>query len=58
MQRDRVSKSKLKKLIKICGHPDDFCWENIVGASGTEESIRRMKEYIRCVNKIFVSKKK
>lgn len=40
-----------KKILKICGTPEDFTFDYINGAS-QEADIRRMKEYVKCVNKV------
>jgi len=45
-------KIRLKnKIIKTCGTPEDFTFEYINGASVVSD-INRMKEYVKCVNKV------
>jgi len=46
-----MDKRLLKKIIKTCREPEDFCFEYINGAS-IESDIRRMKEYVACVKKV------
>ena len=46
-----------KKICRECGTPTDFCWEYIEDVS-LDADIRRMKEYVRCVNKIEEKNKK
>jgi len=41
----------IKKIIKECKSPEDFCFTYINGAS-QEADIRRMKEYVRCVRHV------
>jgi len=41
----------LNKIIKQCGTPEDFVFEYINGAS-VESDICRMREYVRCINRI------
>lgn len=52
-----MKKSVLNKIVKTCGTPEHFTFEYINGAS-TESDIRRMKEYVKCVNKITQVTKK
>ncbi len=46
-----MHKRLLKKITKKCGTPADFCFEYVEDIS-IESDIRRMKEYVRCVNKV------
>ena len=46
-----MNKKLLKKIIKVCNSPEIYCFDYIDGAS-VESDIRRMKEYVSCVNKI------
>ena len=46
-----MKKVLLKKILKVCGTPEDFCFDYINGAS-QEADIRRMKEYVACVRKV------
>ena len=46
-----MNKHLLKKIVKVCGTAEDFVCDYVIG-SGWEEGIRRMKEYVRCVNKV------
>lgn len=46
------SNSLIKKIVKECGEPIAFSFEYIDGASVMSD-IRRMKEYISCVNKVM-----
>ena len=39
-------------MVKTCGTPEDFCWEYVTGAAGFEEQFRRMREYVKCINKV------
>lgn len=52
-----MKKRLLKKIIKTCGSPMDFMWEYIDGGS-IESGIRRMKEYVKCVQKVERESKK
>ena len=45
------NKKLLRKIVKVCGTPEDFCFDYINGASLASD-IRRMKEYVSCVNKV------
>ena len=45
------NKRLLKKIIKTCGSAFDFVNEYIEDSSEVSD-IRRMKEYVRCVNKV------
>ena len=44
-------KTLTKKIVKICGTPEDFCFDYIEGSS-IESDIRRMKEYVACVRRV------
>ncbi|MGV8131600.1 MAG: hypothetical protein ACP5N7_05880 [Candidatus Pacearchaeota archaeon] len=44
-------KPNIKKIVKICGTPESFCFDYISGSS-IESDIRRMKEYVSCVKKV------
>ena len=46
-----MNKKCLKKIIKLCETPENYCFEYIDGAS-VESDLRRMREYVRCVNKV------
>jgi len=41
----------LNKIIKECGTPEDFVFEYI-GSGSLLTDIRRMREYVKCVNKV------
>jgi len=41
----------IRKIIKECESPEDFCFTYINGAS-QESDIRRMKEYGQCVRRV------
>ena len=40
------------EIEKVCMTPDDFMSEYLHGAASSEEKIRRIKEYIRCVKRV------
>ena len=44
-------KQNIRKIVKVCGTPQDFVFDFIDGAS-QEADIRRMKEYVACVKRI------
>lgn len=46
------------KIAKTCGTPEDFCSEYVLGAAGIEEGLRRMREYVRCADKVTREDKK
>ena len=46
-----MNKKCLKKIIKECGTPADFYFTYIDDAS-IESDIRRMREYVRNVNRV------
>ena len=46
-----MNKKLLKKIIKLCKTPENYCFEYIDGVS-IESDLRRMREYVRCVNKV------
>ncbi|MFA6314958.1 MAG: hypothetical protein WC648_01130 [Candidatus Paceibacterota bacterium] len=45
-------KRHIEKIVKVCGLPEEFVSEYVLGASSAEEGIRRMKEYVKCVRKV------
>ena len=49
----KINKRLRNKILKICGSPEDFCYEYVSGSAGFEEGFRRMKEYISAVNKVI-----
>ena len=50
-----LSASLLRKVVKVCGTPEDFCFDYIDGAS-IQSDIRRMKEYVNCVKNVCKKK--
>ena len=44
-------KRVIRKIVKMCGTPEDFCFTYVSGAAGVEEGLRRMREYVKCANK-------
>jgi len=47
-----MEKRLIKKIIKSCGTAEDFVFDYIGHGASEESNIRRMREYVRCVNKI------
>lgn len=46
-----MDKRCLNKIIKVCGTPSEFTFEFIDDAS-QKSDIRRMREYVKCTNKV------
>jgi hypothetical protein len=46
-----MKKALLNKIIKQCGCPEIFCFEEISGTYDVED-IRKMREYVKCTNKV------
>ena len=47
-----------RKTVKVCMSPDDYIHDFLHGAASEEEKIRRLKDYVKCVNKVEREHKK
>jgi len=49
--KNNMDKRLLNKIVKICDYPENYVFDYINGSS-LESDLRRMAEYVKCVNKV------